>query len=83
MINVAEGDSPLFIDYEDRSLRDSRKRTAGAKYTIALRNFSMREKITAKRKMELSGFHLLKSHMAIYGVNANAHDLGITLGKVG
>ena len=81
MVDLAEGDCSLFIDHEDGPLGNSWKRIAGAQDPIALSNVSMRKEVATERKMEFPGFLFLKSNMIIDGINANAHDLSITLGK--
>ena len=51
MIDLAEGDPPLFIDYKDGPFGNSGKRIAGAQDTITPSYLGMWKEVAAQRKM--------------------------------
>ena len=82
MIDIAKDDRPFFVDDDDRALGYAGDRRTKAKDTVILSDLPMGIKIAAQGKAQDAGFELLKRYMAVDGVNANAHDLGIVLGEL-
>lgn len=82
VIDLAKDDRPFFVDDEDGALGYARDRRSKAQHAVTLGDLAMGIKIAAQRKAQDAGFELLKSYMAVDGVNADAHDLGIVLGEL-
>lgn len=82
VIDLAKDDRPFFVDDEDGALGYARDRRSKAQHAVSFGDLAMGIKIAAQRKAQDAGFELLKSYMAVDGVNADAHDLGIVLGEL-
>ena len=82
MIYLAKNDRPFLVDDEDRPFGYTWNGRTQPQDTVALGDLTMGKEVAAKREAQFTGFLFLKGYMAVGGVYAHAHDLGIQFGEL-
>jgi len=74
--------SCFFVDDENGAFADSRQRIAQAQHAVSAGHFAVRIKIAGRVGSAAGQFHILPCDVTKRAVHADAHDLGIHVGKL-
>jgi hypothetical protein len=83
MVDLAKRDDPLLVDHKNSALTDSGQWVPVAEDSVLDCHISVRKEVAAHGEAQRACLIFLKSNVAVDGINAYAHDLGIQLGKSG